>query len=224
VNFRNEIQLALPPDALFAALSDVERVAPCLPGARLAGRQGDEYQGAMRVKVGPVVVDYAGTLVFEELDTEARRAVLHARGQEEAGQGSAEARIVNSVEADGDGSRIVVETELQVRGKVAQFGSAPMEKIAKRMFAEFAKNLEEMMTGGPQSDAGPLRDGKGASTGNGPAPATPAAERYATKPEALNLVGLLTDSVPPWVFSTAVPSAGALLAGYLLGRLRSRLR
>lgn len=172
------------------------------------------------MKVGPVVVDYAGTLVFEEVDTEARRAVLLARGEEEAGQGSAEARIVNSVEADGDGSRIVVETELQVRGKVAQFGSGPMEKIAKRMFAEFAKNLEEMMTGGPQSDAGSLRNGKGASTVSGPAPATPAGERHATEPAALNLVGLLTDSVPPWVF----PSAGALLVGYLLGRLRIRLR
>lgn len=176
------------------------------------------------MKVGPVVVDYAGTLVFEELDTEARRAVLLARGEEEAGQGSAEARIVNSVEADGDGSRIVVETELQVRGKVAQFGSGPMEKIAKRMFAEFAKNLEEMMAGGPQSDAGSLRNGKGGSTGSGRAPATPAGDRHATEPEALNLVGLLTDSVPPWVFSTAVPSAVALLVGYLLGRRRIRLR
>jgi hypothetical protein len=172
----------------------------------------------MRVKVGPIVVDYAGTLVFEELDPKSRRAVLLARGEEPTGGGSAEARIVNSVEEDGDGSLIVVETDLQVRGKVAQFGSGPMEKIAKKMFAQFAKNLEAMMNGESSEE--------GESVGGRPtdgSSSAPAGETQAgAEPEPLNLVGLLADSAPPWVRTAAVLAAVALAIGYLLGRGRGR--
>ena len=87
MKFTNEIRLALPADDVFDVLTDVERVASCLPGARLEGRDGDAYRGAMRVKVGPIATDYAGTLTFAELDREGRRAVLLALGEEKAGQG-----------------------------------------------------------------------------------------------------------------------------------------
>ena len=203
-------------------MADVERIAPCLPGARLEGREGDVHRGAMRVKVGPSVVDYAGTLIFEELDPKSRRAVLLARGEEPTGGGSAEARIVNSVEEDGDGSLIVVETDLQVRGKVAQFGSGPMEKIAKKMFAQFAKNLEAMMKGESSEEGQKPRDGAGARPTDGSSPAPAGETQAGAEPEPLNLVGLLADSAPPWVRTAAVPAAVALAIGYLLGRGRGR--
>jgi carbon monoxide dehydrogenase subunit G len=220
MKFTNEIRLQLPADELFATLADVERVAPCLPGARLEGRDGDVHRGAMRVKVGPIVADYAGTLTFEELDPQGRRAVLLAKGEEKGGRGSAEARIVNAVHDDGDGARIVVETDLQVRGRVAQFGSGPMEKIAKRMFADFAKNLETLMATEGQED-----DAHAAETGDHPAP-QPSSPAPVPAPDAtadsLDVVSLVAEPLLRSVRTVGVPVLLALLVGYVFGRRRAR--
>ncbi|HLM51970.1 MAG TPA: SRPBCC family protein, partial [Solirubrobacteraceae bacterium] len=142
MKFSNEVTVGAPADELFAFVSDVERVAPCLPGASVDGREGDDYQGSMKVKVGPITARYQGTLRFLELDEDGRRAVMRARADEVNGQGNAEARITSVVEEAEDGSRIRMDTDLQMRGRVAQFGRGAMEKISQRMFAEFAKNLE----------------------------------------------------------------------------------
>jgi uncharacterized protein len=222
MRFTNEIQLSLPADEIFTTLTDIERVAGCLPGARLEGRDGDAYLGAMRLKVGPVTADYHGTLTFEELDTEGRRAVLLARGEETAGQGHAEARIVSSVHGDGGGARVVVETELQVRGRVAQFGSGPMEKIAKRLFADFARNLEELMTNGGspagQPDATGERVPSPGSESGGPAPSS----RDPIDDSSLNLLSLVAEPLVRSASVSFVPVVAALGVGYWLGRRRAR--
>ena len=160
MKFTNEIQLRLPPDDVFTTLADVERVAVCIPGVRMDGHEGDAYRGAFRIKVGPITADYAGTVIFEELNPAQRRTVMLARGAEAGGQGSAEARVQSSVLEDELGSRVVVETDLTVRGRVAQFGSGPMEKIAKRMFAEFATNLETLMTEDDEPESSPDRSAR----------------------------------------------------------------
>jgi carbon monoxide dehydrogenase subunit G len=210
MKFTNEIELALPADEVFAALTDVDRVASCLPGARVTGRDGDTYTGAMRVKVGPIVADYGGTLTFEQLDHDQRRAVLLARGEETKGQGSAEARIHSSVDPQGDGSRVIVETDLQVHGRVAQFGSGPMEKIAKKMFADFAKNLEALMKG---------------ETSGGESGAQSGATTDSSRPsddgdDALNVLDLVGT---PWKDPNVqrfAPIVIAFVLGLLLGRGR----
>ena len=154
MRFQNEIEVAAPPDELFAFVSDVERVAPCLPGAAIDGRDGDEYQGSMKVKVGPITGTYKGKMRFVERDEEARRAVMSARAAEVNGQGDAEATITTQIEEAGEGSsRIRMDTDLQIRGRVAQFGRGAMEKISQRMFDEFARNLEQEMTGGDGEEA-----------------------------------------------------------------------
>ena len=219
MEFTNEIWLARPTDAVFAALTDVERVAACLPGARVEGRDGNAYRGAMRIKVGPIVADYHGSLSFDELDPGARRAVLLASGEESAGQGSAEARIVSSVVEDGDGARVVVETDLQVRGRVAQFGSGAMEKIAKRMFADFAKNLEALMAGDeepqPQGGTRPV------SPSETEAPVRPLARvGQDQREDSLDVVGLLGQGLCAWLRRSGVPILIALVLGYLLGERR----
>ena len=148
MRFSNEISVDAPPDELFEFMSDPEKVVTCLPGASVDGRDGDDWRGAMNMKVGPIKASYKGTLRFLELDADARRAVMRARADESSGQGQAEARIVSQVE-EGDGaSRIRMETDLQIRGKVAQFGSGAMEKVASRMLERFADNVEDAIKGG----------------------------------------------------------------------------
>ena len=182
----------------------------------MTGREGDAYSGAMRVKVGPIVVDYGGTLTFEDLDRDQRRAVLLAVGEETAGQGSAEAHIVSSVLDVAEGARVIVETDLQVRGRVAQFGSGPMEKIAKRMFEDFAKNLETAMTSPEQSgpqDGG--ADGGGTGQRKPEEPRRPAAQRQRFTQRlrarrgaarAVAAIGRDPDAGPRW--PSAICSAG----------------
>jgi uncharacterized protein len=149
MRFENEIEVAQPPAELFAFLTDVERVAPCLPGASIDGRDGDDYTGSMKVKVGPITGTYKGKMRFVEQDEDALRAVMSARAAEVNGQGDAEAKITTQIEAAGDdASRVRMETDLQMRGRVAQFGRGAMEKISQRMFDEFARNLEREMSGG----------------------------------------------------------------------------
>ena len=154
MRFENEIEVAQPPKELFAFLTDVERVAPCLPGASIDGRDGDDYTGSMKVKVGPITGTYKGRMRFLEQDEDALRAVMSARAAEVNGQGDAEAKITTQIEQAGeDASRIRMETDLQMRGRVAQFGRGAMEKISQRMFDEFARNLEREMAGGDRGGA-----------------------------------------------------------------------
>jgi carbon monoxide dehydrogenase subunit G len=147
VRFANEISVDAQPDELFEFMSDPERVVSCLPGASVDGRDGDDWRGAMSVKVGPIKASYRGTLRFLELDPDARRAVMRARADEASGQGQAEARITSSVEERDGASCLRMETDLQVRGKVAQFGRGAMEQVAGRMLERFADNVEKAIRG-----------------------------------------------------------------------------
>jgi uncharacterized protein len=230
MRFQNEIEVAAPPDELFAFVSDVERVAPCLPGAAIDGRDGDEYQGTMKVKVGPITGTYKGKMRFVERDEQARRAVMSARAAEVNGQGDAEATITTQIEEVGEGSsRIRMDTDLQIRGRVAQFGRGAMEKISQRMFDEFARNLEREMTGdGADGSEAPAPDASQDAAQDAEArpapkrPASPAPKEGDSEP--LDAMGLFVSPV----LQKALPVLGAALVGfgygYLLGRLRELRR
>jgi carbon monoxide dehydrogenase subunit G len=218
MRFENEIEVAQSPKDLFAFLTDVERVAPCLPGASIDGREGDDYTGSMKVKVGPITGTYKGKMRFLEQDEDALRAVMSARAAEVNGQGDAEAKITTQIEQAGDAcSRIRMETDLQMRGRVAQFGRGAMEKISQRMFDEFARNLErEMSAGGAPEPPGPE-----------PAPRAQAAtssDGGDRAPQALDAMGLF---VAP-TLKKVLPVVGSALIGlgygYLLGRIRELRR
>ena len=127
MRFSNVISVDAQPDELFEFMSDPEQVVTCLPGASVDGRDGDDWRGAMSVKVGPIKASYRGTLRFLELDPDARRAVMRVRADEASGQGQAEARITSEIEPGDGASCIRMETDLQIRGKVAQFGRGAME-------------------------------------------------------------------------------------------------
>src|SRR4051812_19423747 len=234
MRFENEIEVAQPPKELFAFLTDVERVAPCLPGASIDGREGDDYTGSMKVKVGPITGTYKGKMRFLEQDEDALRAVMSARAAEVNGQGDAEAKITTQIEQAGvESSRIRMETDLQMRGRVAQFGRGAMEKISQRMFDEFARNLEREMSGGG-GDAAAAED-------EAPADEAPAAERTDTaeKPapraepspssgggdaQALDAMSLFVAPALKKALPVLGPALIGLGYGYLLGRLRELRR
>jgi uncharacterized protein len=237
MRFENEIEVAQPPKELFAFLTDVERVAPCLPGASIDGRDGDDYTGSMKVKVGPITGTYKGKMRFLEQDEDALRAVMSARAAEVNGQGDAEAKITTQIEEAGDStSRIRMETDLQMRGRVAQFGRGAMEKISQRMFDEFARNLEREMSGGggggaePEPEPRPEAAADDGAPGEqardeapAPAKAKPAGDG-AAEPQALDAMSMFVTPVLKKALPVLGPALIGLGYGYLLGRLRELRR
>ncbi|ONI72914.1 hypothetical protein ALI144C_43855 [Actinosynnema sp. ALI-1.44] len=140
----HEVHIAQDPAKVFATLLDVERVAGCMPGSKLTGRADDStYTGEVKVKVGPLGVSYAGTVKFLSVDQAARTAVLKASGREQHGQGNADAHVTARVLPDGDGSKVSIETDLMIRGKVAQFGRGVIGEVSQRLIDEFAHNVEK---------------------------------------------------------------------------------
>jgi carbon monoxide dehydrogenase subunit G len=143
----NEVHIERDPGEVFDTLLDVERVATCMPGSRLIGRVGDDtYEGEVKVKIGPLGVAYTGTVRFLEIDRAARTAVLKASGREQHGQGNADAHVTARVLPDGNGSKVAIETDLMIRGKVAQFGRGVIGEVSQRLIGQFAGNIEQLLT------------------------------------------------------------------------------
>lgn len=170
----NEFEVTVPPDEAWKVLTDLERIAPCLPGAQLQEVEGDAYRGSVKVKVGPITVTYKGTARFQELDAGSRKAVLRAEGRESRGQGNASATVTATLaEAGADTTRVTVVTDLTVTGKVAQFGRGVLSDVSAKLLSQFAANLEETVLGrgegesptGPSEGAEPARGPVSESTG-----------------------------------------------------------
>jgi carbon monoxide dehydrogenase subunit G len=164
----NEFRVHLPVDQAWALLTDVERIAPCMPGAQLQEIEGDEYRGIVKVKVGPITAQYKGKARFEELDEAAHRAVLLAEGRETRGQGNASASIAATLQADGDGTLVSILTDLAVTGRVAQFGRGVLADVSAKLLDQFVACLESDVLSGEPANAG-------VPDSPPPAPATPAA-------------------------------------------------
>lgn len=223
MKFVNEVSVQTPADELFGFLSDVERVAACLPGARIDGRDGDDYRGSMKVKIGPITGVYEGTLRFVELDDTRRRAVLSARANEAAGRGSAEARIETEIsEADG-GSQLRMVTDLQLQGRVAQFGRGAIERISQGMFSEFARNIERQLAGGDDDDA-PVEPQPDHEDRTEQDAAPRAAQQESGHHDSLDALGLVTGPLVAKVGPLVLAGVIGFGYGYLLGRLRGLTR
>ncbi|HEX2039019.1 MAG TPA: SRPBCC family protein [Acidimicrobiales bacterium] len=138
----NEFRVSVPVERAWAVLTDVERIAPCMPGAELHEVEGDEYRGVVKVKVGPITAQYKGSATFVERDDTGRRAVLRAEGRDTRGQGNANATITATLQPDGDGTRVEVVTDLAVTGKVAQFGRGVLADVSAKLLGQFVERLE----------------------------------------------------------------------------------
>jgi carbon monoxide dehydrogenase subunit G len=148
-----EFRVPVPVDEAWRLLLDIERIAPCLPGAQLQEIEGDEYRGIVKVKVGPITAQYKGSAKFESTDDGSHTAVIVASGRDTRGQGNASATIQLALTAEDARTLVTVETELAITGKVAQFGRGVMSDVSSKLLAQFVENLERDVLSGDPSDA-----------------------------------------------------------------------
>jgi carbon monoxide dehydrogenase subunit G len=216
MKIQNEIEVSAPPDDLFEVLADVERVAPLLPGANLEGKEDDDtYVGTVKVKVGPISVSYRGTIYFEELDHDARRAVMRASGREINGQGSTEATITATVTGADSKSVLTMDTDMEVRGKVAQFGRGAIGNVSQRILDQFARNLEaQALAGGEQLNGQP----EDARSEEAEQPRFASARPTAAPSAGDDSLDLLSVVGTP-ALGQVLPAAIGLVLGLLIGNL-----
>src|SRR5580704_12349303 len=148
----------VPPDRAWEVLLDVERIAPCMPGATVEEFDGEVVTGRIKVKVGPVSLTYRGTAKFTERDPDARVVVVDASGKETRGAGTASAAIRASLEPSGEGTEVSIHTTMNVTGRPAQFGRGVIAEVGGKLVEKFAENLAQMI-----SDGGVAPDGADAS-------------------------------------------------------------
>jgi carbon monoxide dehydrogenase subunit G len=154
VKLENSFTVPAPPEAAWAVLLDVARVAPCMPGATLTEVDGDKFAGTVKVKVGPIGLTYKGTAAFVEKDDATHTAMIDAKGRETRGSGTVNAKITCKLLPDGDGTRVEVVTDLAITGRPAQFGRGVIAEVAGKVITQFAEALsEEIAAGSPTPSA-----------------------------------------------------------------------
>ncbi|MER5532691.1 SRPBCC family protein [Streptomyces mirabilis] len=141
MELHHEFTVPVPVDDAWRALLDVERIAPCMPGATVDDYDGKTVTGSVKVKVGPITVTYRGTAVFEEQDDSAHRMVLIANGKETRGQGTARATVTGTLAERDGGTAVSVRTDLTVTGRPAQFGRGVMAEVGDKLVGQFAECL-----------------------------------------------------------------------------------
>lgn len=156
----NEFTVNVPVDEAWVTLTDVERIAPCLPGAQLQEVEGDTYRGVVKVKVGPILAQFKGQAHFVEKDDTNHKAVLKAEGRDTGGKGNASAIITAQLTSKGATStHVSVSTDLTITGKVAQFGRGAMADVSNKLLGQFVENLETtVLTQPAPAPAAPVAD------------------------------------------------------------------
>jgi len=210
VELNNEFRVAVPAAKTWEVLTDVERVAPCLPGATLLSVDGDEFTGAVKVKVGPITVSYKGVASFQEKDAAAQRVVLKAEGKETRGNGTAAALVTAQLKDEGDSTNVVITTGLAISGKAAQFGRGVLADVSGNLIAQFAKSLEAELLGGAAPASSP-----NAATRLAAAPAADAGD-------SVDLLKVVALPVAKRFGPVVAAAAAAGVVGFLVGRRRSR--
>ena len=182
MELEHSFTIPVPPEQAWPALLDVERIAPCMPGATVDSVDGDVIKGRIKVKVGPVALTYAGTARFTERDEQARSITLEASGKETRGAGTASATVRSSLADEGGQTKVVVLTTMNVTGRQAQFGRGVMAEVSGRIIERFATNLAALLASAPAASvtasngSGPGADasGPGAAAGSADGASDPA--------------------------------------------------
>ena len=223
MELKNEFHVSVPIDVAWAVLTDLERIAPCMPGAELQEVEGDEYRGIVKVKVGPISAQYKGSARFVEKDDDQHRAVLLAEGRDTRGQGNASATVTALAVPDNDGTTVSIVTELSITGKVAQFGRSVMGDVSAKMLGEFADRLEAdvLAQGAGVEPAEPETESPGESKGTAEE-SDPSSVRtiHSAPAEPVDLLG----TAGPSIVTRAAPLAAVLGLVLLLWRRRRRRR
>jgi len=156
MKLEQSFEVAAPIDTVWAALTDLERVAPCLPGAAITEHDEDgTYHGTFQVKLGPTTAAYRGTIKIESADEGAHTATLKARGTDKRGQGGASATIVNTLSEHDGGTKVEAVTDFTITGRLARFGrGGMMEDISNRLMRDFATCLSSRLAGPATAPSG----------------------------------------------------------------------
>jgi uncharacterized protein len=185
VKFENNFSVDAPIDEVYAALLDVERVAPCVPGAEVLEQTGDDaYAVAIKVKVGPISMTYRGNVEIIERDEAAHRAVMRARAREMRGQGTADARVQMSLTENGSTTNGTMVADVQLAGRAAAMGRGVIQDVSGKIVATFAQNLEAMLSGAPAPAAAGAPAAEPQAAAAQPQAAATEPEPQATGPEA----------------------------------------
>jgi uncharacterized protein len=214
VELINEFRVPVSAATTWKVLTDVERVAPCIPGAQLLSVDGDDFTGAVKVKVGPITVSYKGDATFQEKDEAAQRVVIRATGKETRGSGSAAALVTAQLKDEGDATSVVITTDLTISGKAAQFGRGVLADVSSHLIDQFAKNLEADLLGGSSGTPAPATE-------------TPSAadQPAAGEDNAINSLALAKALAPTLAKRYApviVGVAAGAAVGFLLGRRKRK--
>ncbi|TPG31974.1 SRPBCC family protein [Mycolicibacterium hodleri] len=202
MELNNEFTVAVPVATTWAVLTDVERVARCLPGATLLTVDGDDFTGAVKVKVGPITVSYQGEAAFQEKDEAAHRVVLKANGKETRGNGSAAAIVTAQLKDEGDATTVAISTDLTISGKAAQFGRGVLADVSSNLITQFATTLEA--------------DLLGSSAPAGDTVAQPEAQTAAG--DSVDLLKVVALPIAKRAAPLVAAAAAAAAVGFLLGR------
>jgi uncharacterized protein (TIGR03382 family) len=211
----NQFTVSAPIEQAWDVLSDLEQVIPLMPGAQLTGREGDDYLGKVKVKVGPVTSEFSGKVRFVEQDRSQHRAVINAKGKEARGTGNAAATVTAQLHEDGDRTGVIVDTDLKIVGKLAQFGSGMLQQVSEKLLGQFVESLEAELAAKnaptPASPASPTV----AEPAPGPRHAAPAAE-----PEPIDLLDLAGGDQLKKYGPVALAVVAALVLIWVLRRRR----
>ena len=212
----NEFTVSVPIEQAWAVLSDMEQVVPLMPGAQLVGREGDEFIGKVKVKVGPVTSEFNGKAHFLERDDVAHRALIDGRGKEARGTGNAAAVVTLQLHEAGQSTRVSVDTDLKIVGKLAQFGSSMLQQVSEKLLGQFVDALEAK-----------LGEGKApADAVVEPVTATPAAEPAprvtpTPEPEPIDLLELAGGTAATKYAVAGVAALALLILVLVLRRRRT---
>lgn len=234
MKLEHEFTVPAPIDTVWQALLDPERVAPCFPGATITSASGDEFAGIVKVRLGPISLQYRGKGRFIDTDQAAHRTVIEASGTASGGQGTAAAKVHASLAENGEGTTVRVITDLTVTGKPAQFGRGLIEDVGKKIIGQFADCLSKSLgpaqqpvpagTAAPPPDAAP-QEQPAAVVQPGPvqrASVQPAPPRLAPPP-VTDEIDLL-DAAGGAVAKRAIPAVAALMLLTLVFRWLRRRR
>lgn len=240
MQLEHQFVVPVPVGQAWDVLLDVERIAPCMPGASVDSFDGETVAGKVKVKVGPIQVTYAGEARFVEKDEAGRRMVLDARGKEARGTGTATAKITSVMTEEGGSTRVTVTTDLTITGKPAQFGRGVMVEVGNKLLGRFADCLAEQIGGGAEAAppagagavgsaapgptaeaaAGGAAAGSAAATSPPPSGTAPAPIRRLPDDDAIDLLD--TAGLP--VLKRLAPVAVGVLLLLVLWRLAARRR
>ncbi len=186
MELNNDIEVNAPVEEVWDAFNDVERIAPCLPGAQLQEIEGEEFRGIVKVKVGPITTQYKGKATFEERDKENWRVVIKGDGRDTRGAGNASALITATLEPVSETvTKVNVNTDLTITGKVAQFGRGAIADVSAKLMGQFAENLETLLEQGAP-EAPETADTPVADSGTGSSPQVRKID--SPEPEAVDLL------------------------------------